>query len=121
MYLFHVNDAFLNIYRIYYVCILLNKTLAGLIWCTTVILCQLRNLEKKRKLDNFITQCLVTSYRTVCCIGICLLLDHMFYYGNSYTKIRAICMSICTENGFCFLHCDWLYLIPLSSHLITQF
>ncbi len=45
---------------------------------------------------------------------ICLSLGHRFYYGNSYTKICAILMPICTENGFCFLHCDWLDIIPLS-------
>ncbi len=52
---------------------------------------------------------------------ICLLPGHRFYYGNSYTKICAIFMPICTENRFCFLHCDWLDLIPLFYHLITQF
>ncbi len=30
----------------------------------------------------------------------------MFYYGNSW--ICAIFMPTCTENGFYFLHCDWL-------------
>ncbi len=31
------------------------------------------------------------------------LLGHKFYYGNSYTRFCVIVMSICTENGFCFL------------------
>ncbi len=52
---------------------------------------------------------------------ICLLLGHKFYYENSYTKIRAIFMTICTENGFCFSHCDWLDIIQLSYHLVIQF
>ncbi len=33
---------------------------------------------------------------------ICLLLSHRFYYGNSYNKIRALFMPICTENGCCW-------------------
>ncbi len=54
-------------------------------------------------------------------IIICHLLGHSFYYGNSYTKIHAIFMPICTENGFCFLHCDWLDLIPLSITSLLSF
>ncbi len=30
-------------------------------------------------------------------------------------------MPLCTENGICFLYCDWLDVIPLSYHLIIQF
>ncbi len=44
---------------------------------------------------------------------VCFLLGHRFYYGNFYTKICAICMPICMENGFGFLHRDCVDVIPL--------
>ncbi len=29
-------------------------------------------------------------------------------------------MPICTVNRFCFLHCDWLDIIPMFYHVIIQ-
>ncbi len=60
------------------------------------------------KTNNFYTMLIfVCEWNQIFSIIICLLLCQRFYNGNSYTKIDAIFMPICTENGFCFLHCDW--------------
>ncbi len=44
---------------------------------------------------------------------ICRLLAYMCHYENSYTKIHALFMPLCTENGLCFQQYDWLDIISL--------